>query len=121
MARLNLDLVTGSAATVYNNGNLTTTPVKVLAGTASSAYAKARRWIITNASTAAFVAFRLCPTATSPVFVASGAGVIAATEGVKIWPGQQFFINVHSSQDLWLAASAGSTPVQAAPFDTEIK
>jgi hypothetical protein len=122
MARLNLDLVTGSSATQYINSNLSTTPLKVLAGTvASSAFTTARRWVITNCSTGNFVAFKLSSTTTSPALVCSGRNAVAAGEGTRVFPETQFFINVHSGQDLWICASAGSTPVHVVPYDTEIR
>jgi hypothetical protein len=115
-------------ATIYNNGNLGTTPVRVPTP-ASAAFtgAIARQCVISNRSaSAAYVSF-LITAAASPSFVASAAGTVAATDGTPVLPASQFFINYKAASTpsiglhLWLVASAGSTPVQFQAFDTDIR
>lgn len=125
MPRLNhdasLDFVTTSAATLFNKGDLGTTAI-VFGSPASPAYNKIRRCCITNKSAAAYVSFILADASTvSPTLTASASGSIGANEGNPIGPGAQYFINFSGKLNLWLVASAASTPVQVAVYDTDIK
>jgi hypothetical protein len=128
MARLNLDLVTASAATVYNNANLGTTPVRVPTPASTGFTGSiARQCVVTNRSaSSAYVAY-LLTSAASPSFTASAAGAIAATDGTPVFPLSQSFVNFKAASTpsvglhLWLVASAGSTPVQLTAYDTEVR
>lgn len=116
-----LDLLTATPATVYNNGNLTTTPVKFGAASSASPNVAVRLLQITNKHASAYVSFMPSVTTGSPVFVASAAGVIAATEGINVGPGSSYFLNLKGGVDLWLVASAGSTPVQVVAYDKAVR
>lgn len=125
MPRLNhdasLDLVTTSAATLFNKADLGTTPF-IIGSAASPTMNKIRRCCITNKSASAYVAFMLTDAATvSPSFAASGSGSVSATEGNPVAPGSQYFINFSGKLGIWVVASAASTPMQVALYDTEIK
>lgn len=117
--QLSLDLVSATASTIFNSGALGTSPI--LAPTAaSSGFAVVRRAQITNKSSAAYVSFVLTSEA-SPSFVASAAGVVAATEGINVPPASSYFLNYLHSMPLWLVASAASTPVQVVFYDSAVK
>lgn len=117
----NLDLVSVTPSTIYNTGNLTTTPVRFPDATAATPTSNLiRKFVFTNKSGSAYCAVGLAVSTGSPVFVASASGVIAATEGLNIAPGSQLFLNVDAGMSVWFAASAGSTPFQALSFDSRV-
>jgi hypothetical protein len=112
-----LDLVPGSAGTIYNNANLGTAIVQ-MGDPASTGFQTIRRACITNKHATNVVSFILSAACTS--FVASAAGTIGPTEGIPVLPNSQYFINFSSNLKLFITASAGSTPVQVALFDTQV-
>lgn len=115
-----LDILPGTAATVYTNGNLTATAVKY-PDAASAAFTRLRRYIVTNKHGSNVVAVALSTTATSPTFAAGASGTVGAGEQFTVFPGGQLFLNVPSSLSVWLAASAGSTPIVCMAFDSDFK
>ncbi len=115
-----LDLYSVSAATIYNSVSLGTTPVRMPGFTASSTLIGLRQAIMTSKATTAFVAWLLTD-ATSPTFVASIDGTVAATDGVQLRPLSSRELAFPSSLNLWLVASAATTPVQVALFDSVVK
>lgn len=117
---LALDLVSTTAATIFNTSNLTTTPVKYPDSSAGSPGFAVRKFIITNRHATQYVAIGLSTTATSPTFVASAVGLNAATEGIAVLPLTQLVLNLKSDLSLWVAASAVSTPMQVVAYDTVI-
>ncbi len=119
-----LDLVTATPATIYNTGNLSTTLFR-FAGISASSLSSAnntgiRLLQLTNKHASGYVAF-LPTTADSPSFVASGAAVIAATEGINIGPGASYFLNLKADVHLWLVANVASVPFQVVAYDKVLK
>ena len=113
-----LDLVSVTAATIYNSGALSTTAVQYpdcALGTVNFI----RRVMVTNKSATAVVCIGLSATTTSPTFAAGATGAVAATEGIPVLPNSQFFINITANMALWVIASAASTPVQVQAFDVK--
>lgn len=115
-----LDLLTASPSTIYNNAGLGTTPFKFAAPTASS-FALTRLLQVTNKHATNYLAFYPSATTGSPTFVASATGVIAATEGINVGPGASYFLNLKGDVDLWLVASAVSTPIQVVAYDKAVR
>jgi hypothetical protein len=112
-----LNLISASAATVYNI-NLSTLPLKV-PSPASNEFKQVCRYEITNGHSASYVAFALS-TAASPAFVSSVAGIIAPTEGHRVFPLSAKSFVTFSDLPLWIVASAASTPVQVIQYNTAI-
>ena len=112
------DLLSVTAATVFNTGNLTTTPTKYPDSSLGSPSFAVRRVTISNLATAAYIAFALSLTTTSPTFVSPTAGTAPATAGIPVFPLTSKTVDVLSNLSLWVVASAGSTPCQVASFDT---
>lgn len=115
-----LDLLDATPATIFNTGSLGTTMMLFGAASGASPNMQIRRIEITNKSAAAYVTF-LPTTVASPAFVASAANIVAATEGVPVFPGTTKTIHLSASIPLWLVASAASTPVQIVSFDKTLK
>lgn len=117
---LALDLVSTTAATIFNTGNLTTTPIQYPDTSTGSPGFAVRKFIITNRHATNYITVGICATSTSPSFVASAAGIDAPTEGLAVLPLTQLVLNLKSSLSLWAAASAGSTPMQIIAYDTPV-
>lgn len=111
-----LDLVSVSASTIFNTGNLTTSPVKFPDASSFSPGVGIRRVQMTNRHATAYAAFVLT-TLASPAFVATAGNAIGATEGINVGPGATYFVNYKSDLSLWFVASGGSTPFQALAYD----
>jgi hypothetical protein len=112
-----LDLITTTAATIYNTGNLGTVPFRFPRTTLDATATALRRYTITNNSSTANVAV-LLTTASSPTFTAPAAGTMNADAAMILRPLGQLLINVTSDIDVWAAASAISTPFQMLSYDT---
>lgn len=121
MARLSatasVDLITSTPATVYNNGNLSTTAVQY-PDASSPAIIKMRKIWITNKHASNHVAAAWSLTSTSPTFNVGAAGAVSTVEFLTIFPASREEIILPSNLSLWVIASAGSTPVQVMAFDT---
>lgn len=118
-----LDLV-ASASTNTNYQNLGTVPVVLAAFTSASNFTGIRSICISNKHSTQGVAF-MTTTSGSPSFTASANGSCATTDGVPVLPLAQYFFNYAttgaSGLQLWLVASAVSTPVTVSVWDKEIR
>jgi hypothetical protein len=112
-----LDLIPGTAATVYTNANLGTTPVQY-PDAASSAFSQIRHFVITNKHATNPISIGLSLTTTSPTFGTGAAGTVNANEGITVFPAQTYEVVIPGNISLWIAASAGSTPVAVRAFDS---
>jgi hypothetical protein len=112
-----LDIASGTAATVYTNGNLSTTPVQY-PDAASSAFSQIRHVIVTNKHATNHVGIGLSLTTGSPTFGVGAAGAVNANEGITVFPQTSYELVIPAKLSLWLVASAGSTPVAVRAFDS---
>jgi hypothetical protein len=121
MPRINqtvsVDLLAATPATIYNNGNLSTTAVQY-PDASSTGFVKMRKIMITNKHAANHVAAAWSAITGSPTFNVAAAGAVSTVEFLTVFPASRAEIILPSNLSLWVIASAGSTPVQVMAFDT---
>lgn len=108
-----------SPATVYTNGNLSTTPVQYPDTLATLGFC-VRKFYIANKHATNHVAIGLSATSASPTFTAGAPGSVGANEGITVFPATVRELDVASDMSLWVVASAGSTPVAIRAFDLPV-
>lgn len=112
-----VDMIAATPATIYNNGNLSTTAVQY-PDASTPALVKMRKIWITNKHASNHVAAAWSATSTSPTFNVAAAGAVSTVEFLTVFPATRAEIILPSNLSLWVIASAGSTPVQVLAFDT---
>lgn len=126
--QFSLDLISLAGATTNTTTvhfNLGTVPFKIADFTPATngqgtIPAGVRRICLTNKHATNYMALGFSGNTTSPVFVASGSGTTATTEGMPVLPGSQLFLNVKNDVSVWVVANGISTPFQLTSFDLSL-
>lgn len=119
--QISLDLVTATPATIYNTANLGTVMFKLPNASSFSPMSVGVRVVqFSNRHATNYVSFLPTSAASPTAFVATSGNTISDAEGINIPPGGSYFWNGTTDLNLWVVASAISTPFQAVLYEAKV-